>query len=359
MSPDFYKKYSSGNALITIIWCLFVLTFSITFALFFSLHTGKELVFFDVKQIPTLSLTGSYMPELVVLTSGLHIFAFLSFYFFTIVWRVYRIKIRHLQAEYSHGQPPQHDHEHVETASERYVSTVNTAEKCCYSACACCWQPAASYTPLELQGINDGLWWVGLVFSLAMFLTGSVPMLLQMHLHGAFAFIMFAAGVAHVCVFSLTIAKRCRLRYLPFFSSGSSSSSANSAACLGVFGVTHRQKNWHRTSFYMAIPLNLLLLVSAGVVFSACKELHCTEFSVQTAVVCEYVTALALLFYLEGFRSVEFQNTHFTAYSPYTDTDTDTDTGTGVSTGTGIATDGGGSYGAMGGGAGGAVLSQV
>jgi len=239
MSPDFYYKFSSGNAILSITWCVFVITFSITFALFFSLHSGKELEFYDVKQIPTISLTGSYMPELVILTSGLHIFAFLSLYFFTILWRVYHSKILRLQVEYSDETS-----EHVETQSERYVATVNTAEKCCYSACACFCKSAAAYTPVELQGINDGLWWVGVVFSVSMFLTGSVPMMLQMHLHGACAFVMFVAGVVHVCIFTLTIAKRCHLTYVPLLfapSSGNdnscgSSGSTDSAACLG--GIT-------------------------------------------------------------------------------------------------------------------------
>jgi len=105
----------------SIAWRVLVVTFSITFALLFSLHSGIELECYDAKQIPTISLTGSYMPELVILTSGLHIFAFLSLYFFTILWRVYHSKILRLQVEYSDETS-----EHVETQSERYVATVNT-----------------------------------------------------------------------------------------------------------------------------------------------------------------------------------------------------------------------------------------
>lgn len=299
----FVAKFFNGNAILNYIWAVNIVTFSITFSLFFGYHSNERFVFYDVEQIPTLSLTGAYMPEQLVLTSGLHILAFISLYFFCVVWRVYNFKIQRMLVEAAESPA------RVEGSS---AVMLNTVQKCCSNAWTCCIKGAAPYTPWELQGINDGLWRVGLFFSTCMFLVGSVPTSVSYQFHGVLAVLMFLAGIIHVLTFTFTISKCIQLTYLPFFSSCKSDGASTSTACIG--GLKNRQKYWHLACSALAVPINFAQLFVAIIVFETCDSLGCRKFSVQDVVVSEYIVAIAFLLYIEGFRSDEFQNTHLTTF---------------------------------------------
>ena len=262
----------SGHGVINLSWIVGLTTFCVSAIIFLTMHYDELWIVYGVKQLPTLSLTGAYDPSESVFTAGLHLFGFLSFWFFILVYRVYHVHIENLNDE---------------DDSTRYS---NDLLLCCCSV---------NLPKTRLHHINKALLCIGMVFSVFMFLTGSIPLTLNFTAHSGVACIMFMCGIIHVLLFSATLGKAFPLHSLPLFKQ--SNDSIENADISG-----NRTRLLHKVSVFIILPLNITLFIVALAVFVSCSTQNCREFSVQTVVVLEYNVVLALGLYLEGFRSKEF-----------------------------------------------------
>ena len=303
----------SGSSVINLSWISAIITFSLSFSLFLTLHFDELWVVYDVLQLPTLSLTGSYGAALQIFTAGLHLFSAFSMAFFIILYRVYFVKIE------TRGK--------IETDAEVGAEGVGVG--------CCAWLTSTS--KCNLHKINKALLYVGLNFSLFMFLTGSLPLSQHLQLHGSAALLMFCSGCVHVVLFSASLGKVLQLQSLPsplsMRLSGSSHSTNNNIinnndnnndnnSCneeqQSITGTIHsdvnvaddggrRTRSLHLMASFLVFPFNVGGLILAAAVFVGCDATECREFAVNFVVVLEYTTVLGLMLYLEGFRSLEFQ----------------------------------------------------
>lgn len=244
----------SGFALIWAILVLSVVLFPLCFLLFYLLNSEGVVYVRGVPQLPTLSLTGGYWPEMGIFTLLLHLFAFLSFFIFTMI-------------------------------AEQLREELKSANNCLTDG----WKTQRSV----LQRINVSLYWIGISFSIAIFITGSIPVTIAPITHAVFAILMFVLGCSHIIIYKFS------------FGLG------------GVFRKRIGQNYWHLSAFVLVVPVNILALIAAGVAGGTCSETECVEFSTQMVVIVEYVTALALLLYVAGFfELVELKETYLTIALP-------------------------------------------
>ena len=248
MSMGVPRLKVSGFQLIWTILALSIILFPLCFALFYALNSDGIVYIRGIPQLPTLSLTGGYWPELGVFTTLLHLFAFLSFFIFSMISEVLQEKL-------------------------------DSSNDCLLDR----WK----FRRTEFQRINSCLYWIGISFAIAIFITGSIPVTIAPISHAIFAILMFVLGCAHIIIYT--------------FSYG-----------LGVFhGVC--QNYWHLTAFILVVPVNVAALVASFVARATCSEQECIEFSIQMVVIVEYITALGLLLYVSGFMEmVELKDTFLT-----------------------------------------------
>jgi len=230
----------TGNDVITAIEATAIVTFTLSFVLFYVLHNDNVPILFGVEQLPTLSLTGGYLPERIIFSMGLAIFAFWSLTLFPMIYVLYREKIDNL------------------------LDGERTPEK------------------PDLHKINDVLLVIGVIFSCLLLLTGAVPITVAETTHAVLAILMFITGVVHLLLFVLTLAPR--------------------------FPNT-RQQGWQVGAALIAAPVNVLALIASFVTLAFCDSRDCRELAAQMVVVVEYTTVVALLMYLEGFRTREMGRT--------------------------------------------------
>ncbi len=153
----------SGFTLITTIITLSVVLFPLCFILFYTLNMDGIVYVRGVPQLPTLSLTGGYWPELGVFTFLLHSFAILSFFIFSMVSEVLREKLR----------------------SDCLLSRFKKRRR-------------------TFRVINVVLYWIGVLFAITICVTGSIPVTIQPTIHAIFAIIMFILGCAHILIFKFS-----------------------------------------------------------------------------------------------------------------------------------------------------------
>ena len=226
----------SGFDLIWTILALSIALFPLCFILFYVLNTDSIIYISGIPQLPTLSLTGGYWPEVGIFTFLLHSFAVLSFLIFSMISEVL--------------------HEKLRSSNNCLLSRFEKKRR-------------------ALRVINVVLYWVGVSFSIAICITGSIPVTIAPISHAVFAIIMFVLGCAHILIFKFSF---------------------------GLDGVFRdvSQNFMHLAAVILAVPVNIAALVTAGLVRSSCLDLECKEFSVQIVVIVEYITAIALLLYVGG-----------------------------------------------------------
>jgi len=259
----------TGLQVINLSWVSCFVTFATTAIIYYLTpgHYDEKRPIFGIDQIPTISHTGSVEPEESIFAAGLHIFSIISYALFIFIYRVSDKKIKQ--------------------------ETENNADE---------------DIMVYMNGINQFLFTTGSIFSVFMFLTGSVSLTLSLPLHGLAAFIMFATGYVHVIVFTLTIGKNYELTSINLISNNNGRNQG-------------RTKMLHNIALFLLVVINGLLLLSAIIVFFSCGSFQenenkdeekntktCSEYSLQTVVVMEYITVIGLLLYVEGFRCQEFSD---------------------------------------------------
>ena len=120
-------------------------------------------------------------------------------------------------------------------------------------------------------------------------LTGTVIVVKSEITHAIVAIIMFIAGVLHICTFTFTIglireAGSDDTRLVKDNSLIESLDNSLGLRC--IFG-----------SLLLAVPVNVVALLTGFIVGRSCDEEACIALSVQMIVVIEYNTAAALFIY--------------------------------------------------------------
>lgn len=276
----------NGSVLANALLCWPVIFISIVLLMFYTIHPDFALELEGVQQVPTISTAGSLVPESMVFTFGLHVSAMLLLLYFSFIHTAFRNKIIDLGgvvavADIERG---------VEESS---VAAMNSDDTTCTTSCnqadiaySCyvlCWGCCIGHvyrTPRYLHFWNDTLLYLGLLTAVLMAVTGSVPIsdtiVAQNIVHGTAAFFMFFGGVLHMLCMYLTIMERT--------------------------GYTHRQLQYHRIALFVCIPLNVIMLVIAGIVFASCSAYSCRKFAVDIGSILEYTTVLGLLLYMYRFK---------------------------------------------------------
>lgn len=234
----------NGWWIINILELLVVVVGVVCFTLYYLFHSNEAVYVFGVKQLPTISLTGGFDPQEVILTAGLHLFAFFGFVFFFIIY---------------------HDVDNKLIADADVIEHVRNPMLCQYVRTKACYK--------LWNGITLSL---GLLFSVFLFLTGSCPITLNFILHSIFAIIMFIMGALHIIVFTLC--------FYPLMS--------------------QRQRGFTLTSSALIVILNLALLISGALTLLLCDTTSCKGYAAQSLVITEYITAVCLVIYIEAFRFV-------------------------------------------------------
>jgi hypothetical protein len=144
-------------------------TFVFSFISFFTLHRNKMEHEISALQIPTISLTGSYLPGDVVFTLGLHMMACLLILAYSGIYVVYDHKIR------------------ISELNEGLLTP--SARKC------------------KFHFWNTFMWRIGLLSSILLAVTGSIKLTLNSNLHGIIAFFMFLTQIIYMYLFYFKISK--------------------------------------------------------------------------------------------------------------------------------------------------------
>ena len=245
----------SGIAVIIIIIVLAVICFPLCFILFYELQKNEIEIVDGIPKIPTLSLTGGYWPNSAIFTLFLHIYSFLSIILFSMVAEIYAKRIENLPAETDKGR-----------RTQLYVA-------------------------------NGALYWLAMIFSLFLLLTGTVVITESEVIHAVIAIIMFVAGVCHIAVYTFTLGL---LRVVE----------TDNRICRVVLDSNIAESldksiglRWQFAAFLLAVPVNVAALLTGFIVGLSCgqEDLDCLALSVQMVVVVEYTTATALLLYVVGF----------------------------------------------------------
>ena len=235
--------------IILTILLLAVLSFPLCFILFYVLHDSEIQVKRGVSQLPTLSLTGAFWPNSAIFTLFMHIYSFLSIILFSMVADVFARRIDRLSSEMDKKR---------------------------------------------LMAVNNSLFVLGVVFSLFLMLTGTVIVVKSEITHAIVAIIMFVAGVLHICTFTFTIGLVREADGTRVEKDSNIIESLDKS--LGL--------RWQFAAFLLAVPVNVVALLTGFIVGRSCDEEDCAALSVQMFVVVEYTTATALFLYVIGFLYV-------------------------------------------------------
>ena len=250
----------SGFALIITTVVLGALFFPACFALYFELHAAEETVYvFGIPQIPTLSLTGAFWPSSAIFTLFMHIYAGLSFLIFSMITEIYSARIAQ-------------------------SSSLSKKQK------------------RSLTIINRVLYYLGVVFSLFLVLTGTILISRAEIAHAIVAIIMFIAGVLHICIFTWT------LGLLGHEGADGEETETNEGKNTNFPQILRKYVGlrWWFTAFLLAVPFNVIALLVGFAVGMTCGKTSekCRALGVQMVVVVEYTTAIALFLYVVGFLYV-------------------------------------------------------
>jgi hypothetical protein len=142
-----------------------LITFITTFTLFYSLHKRKSEHEFGAKQIPTISLTGSYLPGDIIFTYSLHVISILNCLLFTLIYYTYDNKM----------------------ISGLHESLIENNSKVKY------W--------------NKICWLLGIFGSVLLSITGSISLTTNTAVHGTVAFFMFISYLLYNIFFYNKISK--------------------------------------------------------------------------------------------------------------------------------------------------------
>mmetsp|Transcript_11657 Transcript_11657/g.17670 ORF Transcript_11657/g.17670 Transcript_11657/m.17670 type:complete len:283 (+) Transcript_11657:122-970(+) len=214
-------------------------TFLVTFVLFFALHIHRMEHEWGALQIPTISLTGSYLPESIIFTLGLHIMAFLLLLAYSGLYIVYDQNIRKGQFQ-------------------SFTCDTSSIQR-------------------KLLYWNRFLWRVGACSCIFLAVTGSIPLTLNSFLHGTVAFFMFLSQILHLVLFHYKLAK--------------------------PLVTDHRVLLLQRVAIFLSLPFVISVYIIAGVVLMMCSEYRCRSFVVNVHVALEYVVTIALAAYVHSWRN--------------------------------------------------------
>ena len=299
--------------------------FSITtFTLFFSLHSHKQYIISGVRQIPTISLTGGYLPESMILTAGLHMQAFLLFILLQFIYHRYKVKnvscnVRDVYFEsvlkYRHG------------VRGFFISCL------------------LSSSPLSIDTWNVIGYRVGICTCLFLFLTGTVSVEEYSFVHGTFAALMFLSAIVLMIIYHLKVCRpfmNCNTpccgclcltttinnnidvdsRLVESSRSSEFSTTVNPSVQLEskvsshppstpVVKASHtvtvtdpnsRMRLLQSAAFIILIPFSLFMFLIAAITSFTCASYSCVNFVVDISPALEYTTVFSFLLFMESFR---------------------------------------------------------
>ena len=224
--------------------------FSFTFIFFFALHPNREFHEDGVRQIPTISLTGSIFPSNIIFTYGLHFGSIAVAVLFGSIHVCYENRFLNLKTE-----------------------TVTTDINCLIPFCGC---KNNSTTVTSMRWWNLRLLYLGEFAALMMSLVGSVPLLLASYVHRSFAVLMFSSVVIHMVAFFNTIQR--------------------------FVGVSAVRIRLHRLACLICIPFVMFLALLAYVVYISCPATSCTEFGIDIIPTIEFTTCVGFTVYVYQFQ---------------------------------------------------------
>lgn len=231
------------------------LTMFITFTLFYLLHPHTGYIVDGQRQIPTISLTGSYFPGNLIFTFGLHVAAIYVAYVFTAVYVSYENKFENIE--------------------EDLVKAVNPN---LFFFCKSNIKNKSSLRKWNLRMLR-----VGLTSAFFMALVGTCSLTINEKLHGTLAFIMFICAVVHMFGFYNNIH-----RYL---------------------GVPRGRVLMHHVACVICVPFNMLMYIVAFLINLNCSSDPCKKLAVDMGPIVEFTTVIALSLYIIQF-SPDIENTY-------------------------------------------------
>jgi hypothetical protein len=235
-----------------------------TFSIFFALHADEMYLVEGVRQIPTISLSGAFMPESIFLTLGLHVQAALFILLLNSIYHVYSVKCDAGAQENSE-------------ASTYFSGLADESRGCC--TCVNCL--LFSHNIAAVRFWNVTAYWIGIACSIFLALTGSVSVGYYPNVHGTCAVLMFLTGIVVMIVYHCKV---CR----PFMVAAPSQ---------------RRGLILQYVALSILIPFSILMLILDIVVSSTCSSKSCLSYSVNITVVLEFTTVISLLLFVESFRS--------------------------------------------------------
>jgi hypothetical protein len=170
MSTEIVRRFNVKlflNCVSALILTIGIVTTISCFIIFYLMHSEKRYIIHGVRQLPTLSLTGSYFPANIIFTYGLHSMSFLFFGFFGAVFLVYEEKIAKMRM-------PKDDNARL-----------------CFR--------------------NKLLFYLSVMFSILMSLVGSISLEINSFIHGTVAFLMFVTICVHMLVFYIGVTRHVRI----------------------------------------------------------------------------------------------------------------------------------------------------
>ena len=233
-----------------------------------------------VRQIPTISLTGSTIPASIFLTYGLHLEALFLGLACLCIYLYVEDKINHGLII------PTSRHDEENPSYQRLITCIEYFSCKCCCPCTCC-RCCACCLPVVEDDINQVTlyvkkWnlynlYIGFFISFCMSVVGSVQLTLNETVHGAFAFFMFIGGILHMMHFYFRLH-----RYVPF--------------------LDEIQKKKILLSLFLSIPFNIFLIILDGILMFTCTDYNCTAAQVDLGPAIEFVTIGALLLYIQTFQ---------------------------------------------------------
>lgn len=213
-------------------------TFCATFIFFFTLHRGKQHHQFGAKHIPTISLTGAYLPGDIIFTYGIHLISLTLALIYTFVY-------------YGHN----------------YLIYKNVRDG------------LLSQTTKLANNINSYnviCWRIAMLGIFLLTLTGSISVTINPYVHGAVAFFMFLSLLLYNILFYTKITRKIQ----------TDSKITNMQFFAVLFGI----------------PFVIVIYIIAGVVYHLCEYYTCTSFVVNVNVALEYWIVFTISLFIYSFR---------------------------------------------------------
>lgn len=256
---------SSASQKLAVACTVWPLVFTpICFALYYAYDSDNYYSVEGIHQIPTISLSGSRLPSAAVLTYGLHMEAAGLLVFFLAIHAEFAQRI----ADYAVTAIP---FEHVDSESSLFGRWVERLT--CFGCSSCCGCQRVSERKLSFW--NSLALGCGVLTAFCMSMVGSIQVVANEAAHTAFAFLMFVGGVLHLLVFYFGMSK--------------------------TLASGPQEQFLRQLALFTVLPLNLLVLLVALIVFSACGAYACRAFAVDVLCVLEFTTVAGLLLHMLSF----------------------------------------------------------